>query len=470
MHDKRAAIGIVGLGVMGRNLALNIAEHGSEVAGYDRDPEKVKQLGIEAQTCPVSGYESLSSMIDALDVPRTILLLVPAGKPVDTVIADLLSHLAPQDCIIDGGNSHFRDTDLRCTMLASKNIHFIGMGISGGEKGARHGPCMMPGGDRHTFERVKSILEKCAARVDGEPCFAYCGPGSAGHYIKMVHNGIEYGILQLIAETYDLAKRGLGVDDARLSEMYRQWNSAESESFLIENTAFIFGYIDPRTRYHLIDLILDAARQKGTGRWTSQDAMDLQLPVPTIDASVSSRNMSMHIDDRFHASTIFGEALRLDTDEDTFLRTLQNAYFAAALITYGQGIQLLSAASEKYTYDFNPATIVKIWRGGCIIRARLLGHFRNAYDRTRDIANPLFDPGVAELLCQRIDDLRTVVVKACKAGIPVPAFSSCLWYLDSLRSKWLPANLIQALRDDFGSHTYERIDDRGVFHTQWIGG
>jgi 6-phosphogluconate dehydrogenase len=470
MRAKHSFIGIIGLGVMGRNLALNIAEHGFEVAGYDRDPEKVKLLGIEAETSPASGYESLSNMIDALDVPRTILLLVPAGKPVDTVIADLLPFLEPQDCIIDGGNSHFRDTDLRFTMLKSKDIDFLGMGISGGEKGARHGPSMMPGGDYHAFERVKSVLEKCAAHVEGDPCVAYCGPGSAGHYVKMVHNGIEYGILQLIAETYDLAKRGLGVDDARLSDMYRQWNRAESESFLIENTALIFGYIDPKTRSHLIDLILDAAKQKGTGRWTSQEAMDLQLPVPTIDSSVGARNLSMHIDDRLHASMIFGEAARLDADDEKFLRILQNAYFAATLITYGQGIQLLSVASDHYKYNFNPVTILNIWRGGCIIRARLLEYFRNAYVRTHNLANPLFDHDVVELLCQRIDDLRTVVGKACQAGIPIPAFSSCLSYFDGLRSRWLPANLIQALRDDFGSHTYERIDERGVFHTQWTGG
>lgn len=470
MYVKHSSIGIIGLGVMGRNLALNIAEHGFGVSGYDRDPERAKLLGIEAENRPASGYESLSKMIDALDIPRTILLLVPAGKPVDNVIADLLPLLKPQDCIIDGGNSHFRDTDLRFTMLKSKNIHFMGMGISGGEKGARQGPCMMPGGDRTIFERVKPVLEKCAAHVEGEPCVAYCGPGSAGHYVKMVHNGIEYGILQLIAETYDLAKRGLGVDDTRLSDMYRRWNRAESESFLIENTALIFGYIDPKTRGHLIDLIIDAARQKGTGRWTSQDAMDLQLPVPTIDASVGARNLSMHIDDRVHASIIFGEAARLDADEEKFLRMLQNAYFAASLITYGQGIQLLSVASEHYRYDFDLASIVNIWRGGCIIRARSLELFRNTYIRNHNLTNPLFDRDLAEVLYQRIDDLRTVVVKACQAGIPIPAFSSCLSYFDGLRSRWLPANLIQALRDDFGSHTYERIDERGDFHTQWTSG
>jgi 6-phosphogluconate dehydrogenase len=470
MIVKHATIGIIGLGVMGRNLALNIAGHGYAVAGYDKDTEKVKQLGVEAENRHASGYGSIDKMIDVLEVPRTVVLLVPAGKPVDSIIAELLPLLESDDCIIDGGNSHFRDTNLRFKTLESKSIHFIGMGISGGEKGARQGPCMMPGGNRRIYNRLKPILEKCAAQVDNEPCITYCGPTSAGHYVKMVHNGIEYGMLQLIAETYDLSRRGLRIGDARLADMFRQWNTTELESFLVENTSIIFDCIDPKTNAPLIDLILDAAKQKGTGRWASQDAMDLQVPVPAIDAAVSARTLSMHIDTRKSASMWFGEALRLSVDSEKFLQSLHKAYYAAALITYAQGLCLLSVASDRYEYSIDLAAITSIWRGGCIIRASLLNLFRDAYIHGQKITNPLLDSFISRELHERINDLRTVVTEACQVGIPVPAFSSCLSYFDGLRSGWLPANLIQALRDDFGAHTYERIDERGTFHTQWNGG
>jgi 6-phosphogluconate dehydrogenase len=470
MSEKNVAIGIIGLGVMGRNLTLNIADQGFTVAGYDKDPEKGKFLEIEAEHRSVIACDSLKKMVSVLQKPRTVLLLIPAGRPVDSAIAELVPLLEENDLIIDGGNSYFSDTDLRQKTLSSKGIHFMGMGISGGEKGARHGPCMMPGGERELYERVRPILEKCAAWFEGTPCITYLGPGSAGHFVKMVHNGIEYGILQLIAETYDLAKRGLGLDDARLSELYQQWNDGDLESFLLENTSAIFRQVAPQTGRPLIDVILDEAKQKGTGSWTSQSAMDLQVPIPTIDAAVGARNLSMYKDTRAHASEIFKGLQQFDGNHHAFLQSLQNAFYAASIVTYSQGMWLLSVASHQYSYNFDLAAIAQIWRGGCIIRAKLLGLFHSAYDHGLQSINPLLDPCIAKEINLRAGDLRLVTAEACRMGIPVPSFSSSLSYFDGMRSEWLPANLIQALRDSFGAHTYERIDKKGVFHTNWTDG
>lgn len=460
-------IGMVGLGVMGRNFALNMASHNFAVAGYDRDSDKLRKLSAEAGELNVAGVENLKEFISLLRVPRIVMMLVPAGPPVDSVISGVLPFLAPGDLIIDGGNSHFTDTDLRAQALSGKGIQFLGVGISGGEHGARYGPSMMPGGPKDGYERVRPIFESAAAKVDGEPCVRYMGPGSAGHYVKMVHNGIEYGLMQLIAETYDLMKRGLGLSDDELHSVYSHWNKEEINSFLIEITAQIFCKDEEQTGKLLINLIRDQARQKGTGKWASQDAMELQVPIPTIDAAVSARDMSGYKAEREDASRrLTGPALRLNVNRDSFLKQLQNAIYSAMIITFAQGMALLKKASDTHSYNLNLEDIAAIWRGGCIIRAALLEDIRTEYMKNPDLPNLLIGP-LGDKVVERREDLRAVIVSAAGAGISVPAFMASLAYFDGYRSAWLPANLIQAQRDYFGAHTYERVDVEGVFHTEW---
>jgi 6-phosphogluconate dehydrogenase len=462
--NEQCEIGMVGLGVMGRNLLLNMADHGFRVAGYDRDKDKVQSLQKESKEHTVHGATNISAFISLLRKPRAIMMLVPAGAPVDNVINDLLPHLEAGDLIIDAGNSHFTDTDRREKSLKEKNIQFLGVGISGGEEGARHGPSIMPGGSKDSYERVRPIFEAVAAKVNGEPCVAYMGLGSAGHYVKMVHNGIEYGIMQLIAETYDLMKRGLNLDNTQLRDIYNAWNIGEMNGYLIEITSHIFGKIDGDKS--LIDEILAVAKQNGTGMWTSQNAMELQIPTPTIDLAVLMRDLSVLVQQREKASALYRLTIK-PIDNPDFIKTLHDALFTAMIIVYAQGMALLSSASVKYAYQLELESIAQIWRGGCIIRARVLEDIRAAFRLSPMLPNLLLDPNVAKKIIAKQENLRQVVSQACVSSVPIPALMVSVSYLDAYRSAWLPANLIQAQRDYFGSHTYERIDGKGTFHTEW---
>ena len=459
---------MIGLGVMGRNFVLNMADHGYSVAGYDIDREKVDALRKEAGSRKVYSSENLREFVGLLLEPRAVMMLVPAGPPVDSVIKDVVPHLKKGDLIIDGGNSYFRDTDRREKNLREKGIGYLGVGISGGERGARYGPSMMPGGPKTAYDRVKTLFEAASAHVDKEPCVTYLGPGSAGHYVKMVHNGIEYGLLQLIAETYDIMKRGLGLTNDELHEVYKSWNEKELNGYLIEITANIFSHTDDKTGKRLIDVILDAARQKGTGMWTSEDALELQVPVPTIDVAVAMRNLSAIEKERREASKVLkGPATEFKGDRKIFIERLRNALYAAVIVTYTQGMNQLRAASRAYKYGFDLEAVARIWRGGCIIRAALLEDICTAYRGQQDLRSLLSNAHFADAVVSRQDDLRMVVSTASELGIPAPALMISLAYFDAYRSAWLPANLIQAQRDYFGAHTYERVDAEGVFHTQW---
>jgi 6-phosphogluconate dehydrogenase len=468
MDKKQYDLGMIGLGVMGRNLLLNMADHGFAVAGYDKDTQKVEALHNEAGDRPVQGAETVADFVALLRKPRAIIMLVPAGKIVDAVIQDLLPYLEEGDLLIDSGNSHFTDTDLRQKTLEAKGLHFFGMGISGGEAGARYGPSMMPGGPQQAYEVVRPVLEACAARVNDDPCVAYLGPRSAGHYVKMVHNGIEYGIMQLIAETYDLLSRGLGLTNDELSDLFDRWNRAELNGYLIEIAARVFQKMDDASGNHLVDMILDVARQKGTGMWASQDALALHIPTPTIDASVAMRNLSGLEDERAAIFKKWGaNPLPYQGERAAFIEQIRRALYAAMILSYAQGMAQLHAASQSYEYNLDLSTVARIWRGGCIIRSALLEPIRAAYSRQPDLPHLLLDETLGSAVAERAANLRFIIQTAAGLGIPTPALMASLAYYDGLRAGHLPANLIQAQRDFFGAHTYERVDKRGVFHTQW---
>jgi 6-phosphogluconate dehydrogenase len=468
MTEALAEIGMVGLGVMGRNLLLNMADHGYAVAGYDKDAGAVRTLRAEAGERKVSAWEKVSDFVAGIRRPRAIMMLVPAGPVVDSVINDLLPHLDPGDLIIDAGNSHFTDTDVRQKAMDERGLHFFGMGVSGGEAGARHGPSMMPGGPPEAYQRVQGILEASAAHIDGTPCVSYLGPGSAGHYVKMVHNGIEYGLMQSIAESYDLMHRGLGMADDELSAVFGEWNTGELNSYLIEITSEIFRQVDQKTGRRLIDVILDAAKQKGTGMWASQDALQLMVPTPTIDVAVAMRNLSAVEDERQAIrQSIPDPDPKFDGDRSALIGQLGRALYAVFILTYAQGMAQLRAASLAYNYDLDLGAVARIWRGGCIIRSALLEPIRAAFARRADLPHLAADPTLGQAVSERAPDLRTVVQIAGQLQIPTPALMVSLGYLDGLRAERLPANLIQAQRDFFGAHTYERVDARGVFHTEW---
>lgn len=461
--------GIVGLGVMGRNLLLNMADHSFAVAGLDLDTEKAASLQSEAaENHKIKATTDVATFVEAIRKPRAIMLLVPAGKPVDSAIESLLPHLEEGDILVDGGNSYFPDTERRYTYLSEKNIHFFGMGISGGEKGARFGPSMMPGGDDVAYERLRPIFEAISAKVNGDPCVAYLGSGSAGNYVKMVHNGIEYGIMQLLAEVYDLMKRGAGIADEKIQETFAQWNESELQSFLVEITGEILKQKD-EDGTPLIHAISDWAKSKGTGKWTSQNAMDLQVPVPVIDAAVNMRDISKYKPERIKAAKqLTWEATSSsDVAEDQLLKQLKDAFHAAMLLTYAQGLAQLTVASDTYKYGLELETVTKIWRGGCIIRAAALEDFRQAYQRNPDLRNILLDAQIGQQLLGLQENFRAVINFAVAKGIPVAGLMNALAYFDAYRSANLPTNLIQAQRDYFGAHTYERIDREGIFHTQW---
>jgi 6-phosphogluconate dehydrogenase len=466
--NQQYEIGMVGLGIMGRNLLLNMADNGFSVAGYDKDLSKVEALRQEAENREVRGASDLKEFIGLLRRPRAVMLLVPAGAPVDSVIKDLLEHLQPGDLIIDGGNSYFKDTDVRAHTLTAQGIQFLGVGVSGGEEGARHGPSIMPGGPKEAYERVRPIFEAAAAKVNGNPCVTWLGPGSTGHFVKMVHNGIEYGIMQLIAETYDLMKRGLEMNDDEIGAVYDRWNKGELNGYLMEITSQIFSKQDTQTGKRLIDEILDVAKQKGTGMWTSQSAMELQVPIPTIDLAVAMRDLSVFEKERKQASAIYQRPLRrFNGDRSTFLKQLHSALYGAMIITYAQGLALLAVASDKYKYQINIESVSQIWRGGCIIRAAFLEDICAAFRNRRDLPNLLLDPTISGKMMGLQESLRQVVSEATELGVPAPGLMVSLGYLDAYRSAWLPANLIQAQRDYFGAHTYERIDSKGTYHTEW---
>jgi 6-phosphogluconate dehydrogenase len=460
-------IGMVGLGTMGRSLVLNMADHGFSVAGYDKDLTKGQALLAEGAGKPVASADNVKAFIDLLRPPRVVMLLVAPAKIVDAVLGDLLPVVQQGDLIIDAGNSYFKDTDARGKRCADKGVRFFGMGVSGGEAGARYGPSMMPGGPRDAYERVRPILESVAAKVDGEPCVSYMGAGSAGHYVKMVHNGIEYGLMQLISETYDLLKRGLGLSNDELSAVYKRWNEGELASFLLEITATVFLEKDDKGEGRLIDKIKDAARQKGTGKWTSQDALDLQVSVPALDLAVAQRDLSGLTEARAAVhSALGGPAPHFTGNKSALVDQVGHALCAASVVTYSQGLDLLGHASKAYDYGLNLAEVAKIWRGGCIIRAALLEDIRAAYARGA-LPSLLADSTIAAKLKPKVRDLRAVVRTVAELGLPAPGMMACLAYFDSLRSGWLPTNLIQAQRDFFGAHTYERTDQPGTFHTHW---
>ena len=461
-------IGMVGLGVMGRNLLLNMADHNFSVAGYDKDQTKIEALRRETAERNIRGEANILSFVELLRRPRAIMMLVPAGAPVDSVITDLLPHLDKGDLIIDAGNSYFKDTDLRARNLSAQDIQFLGVGVSGGEEGARHGPSIMPGGPKEAYERVRPVFEAAAAKVNGEPCVTWLGPGSAGHFVKMVHNGIEYGVMQLIAEAYDLMKRGLGLTDDEMHEVYVLWNKGELSGYLIEITSHILSKREEKTGKRLIDEILDVAKQKGTGMWTSQSAMELQVPIPTIDLAVAMRDLSMFAKEREQASAIYQRTPRHFTgDRETFFMQLGSALLVGMITVYAQGLALMVVASDKYKYHLDLEAVARIWRGGCIIRAALLEDICAAFHARRDLLNLLLAPNLSHKVLEHEECLRQVVCQAAELGVPAPGLMVSLGYLDAYRSARLPANLIQAQRDYFGAHTYERVDAKGAFHTEW---
>ncbi len=468
-EKHQSEIGMIGLGVMGRNLLYNLADHGFQVAGYDNDLSKVNALIDESRQKKIQSASNIKDFLDLLRQPRAVIMLVPAGAPVDSVINDLISYMKPGDLIIDAGNSYFKDTDLRIRRLAENGIQFMGIGISGGEEGARQGASIMPGGNKESWDRVRPLFEAVAAKVNNIPCATWLGQGSAGHFVKMAHNGIEYAIMQLISESYDFMKRGLNISDDQLADIFKEWNNGELNSYLIEITGNIFRKTDEKTGKRVIDEILDVARQKGTGMWTSQSAMELQVPIPTIDAAVSMRDLSAFENQRETASKVFYMPVKqLKGDQKILIGQLHNALYCAMILSYAQGFALLTAASSSYSYRFDLEAIAGIWRGGCIIRAAMLENIKDAFCTRPDLPNLLLNHTLSKKVIENQEPLRQIVRLAADSGIPLTAFMSTLSYLDAYRSSWLPANLIQAQRDYFGAHTYERIDAKGTFHTEWI--
>lgn len=469
---KKAKIGLVGLGVMGENLALNIERNGYPIAVYNRSPDKVDAfLEGGAKGKEVIGCKDVKTFMESLESPRKIILLVKAGAPVDGTIDMLRPFLDDGDIVIDGGNSHYEDTRRREKSLAMDNVYLIGSGVSGGEEGALNGPSLMPGGDKKAYEQIRPIWEAIAAKVDDGPCVTYLGPDGAGHFVKMVHNGIEYGDMQLIAEVYDIMRRGLGMQAEEIAETFLDWNEGILDSYLIEITAKILTVTDPETKKALVDLIVDKAGQKGTGRWTSQVALELGVPVPTIDSALTARMLSSMKEERVAASKVLAGPVPItDTEEqDEFLDCLASALYASKVCSYAQGMALIRAGSVHFEWNINLAETARIWKGGCIIRAELLEEIRKAYAEDPELANLLVDTNFATYIVEVQQDWRHVISFAQNNGIAVPALSSSLAYFDMYRSEHLPQNLTQAQRDFFGAHTYERLDkpELGFVHTEW---
>ena len=477
MGHARNEIGLIGLGVMGRNLVLNMADRGFRVGVYNRTEsvtaEFLSQLSPDQH---VSGAFSVEDLLDGLESPRKIMLMVSA-QGVDAVIDELTPLLHSGDIVIDGGNSHFADTDRRAAALAAQEVQYLGVGISGGESGARHGPSMMPGGQPEAYEAVRPLFEAVAAKAGGRACVGYLGSGSAGHYVKMVHNGIEYALMQLIAESYAVLKQGFGLSNDRLGEVFGEWSEAELSSYLMEITAQIFRHRDPETGADLIDVILGEAGQKGTGMWASESAMDLHVPVPNIDIAVSMRNLSASESERQKmcqalVETGLGSASAIatsDLDSASGVERMHAALYAATIVSYGQGFAQLDRASQTHEYSLDLSEVSSIWRGGCIIRSALLRDITAAFERLPGLTNLLVDPQLGGQVAKRRTELAEVVSAAMSTGIPVPGLATALGYVDACAARWLPMNLIQAQRDLFGAHTYRRVDRDGTFHTDWYG-
>lgn len=467
---SKQQFGVVGLAVMGRGLALNLAEHGFSVAGYNLEPEMTDAFVAEGRRLgyDVAGYPSYEQLCAALERPRKILIMVKAGKPVDCVLDGLLPHLEAGDVVIDGGNSHYPDTLVRQVRCADLGIHFLGMGVSGGEEGARHGPALMPGGDPTAYELVAPFLTAISAHVGNDPCCGYIGAAGAGHYVKMVHNGIEYGDMQLICEAYYLMKRLLGLSAQEIAQYFHQWNQGELSSYLIEITDHILTTTDPDTGKPLVDVILGEAGSKGTGMWTVQEALSLSVPLPTIAQAVFARNLSCQSQVRQAMSAGVTAPVPLsDQDRDAFAEQIRRALYASKLCSYAQGFDLLSQASRTYGWGLDLGGIALLFRGGCIIRAAFLNHLADAYRSNPELENLLLDSHFASTLTQYQSDWRQVVAAAAQHGVAVPAFSASLSYYDSLRDSEGPLNLLQAQRDCFGAHTFHRVDRNGVFHYPW---
>ncbi len=468
-------VGVVGLAVMGENLALNIARNGFAPAVYNRTAARTEEfLATRGRDTEILGTFTLEEFVNSLERPRRILLMVKAGPAVDAVANEIAEFLEEGDIIIDGGNSLYTDTERRSAEYAARGLQFVGMGVSGGEEGALWGPSLMPGGPFDAYEQLKPMLEAIAAKSEYGPCVTHIGPGGAGHYVKMVHNGIEYGDMQLIAEATHIMRRALGMTLPEIGEVFARWNTGKLESFLIEISAKVAGYIDPMTGRPLVEVILDQAEQKGTGRWTSISSYELGTPIPVIDSAVNARAISSMKDLRLFASTILtgpgsdGEPMPAAPDRAAAIDALEDALYFAKISSYAQGIALLRSASTTYNWDLDIAEIARIWTAGCIIRARLLAPIMDAYKADPDLQNLMFAPYFTDEINSGMPAVRSTVSTAVAFGIPVPAFSAALSYVDAYRTATLPADFIQGLRDYFGAHTYRRTDLEGVFHTEWM--
>jgi len=465
-------IGIIGLGVMGQNLALNIARNGFSVASYDLDEKKQKESAEKFADKEMIVNKNLTEFLQNLESPKRIMLMVPAGKPVDVVINELKPQLSKGDIIIDGGNTHFPDTERRWKDLSKSGLLYIGTGVSGGEEGALWGPSIMPGGDPEAWQYVKPILQAIAAKTDdGATCCEWVGDGGAGHFVKMVHNGIEYGDMQMICEAYLIMDQALGMQPKEMSKVFHEWNDGDLNSYLIQITADILAKNDDETGKPMVNVILDTAGQKGTGKWTSISALDLGIPAQTIAEAVFARTLSALKEERVAASKILsGPKSQFEGDKNSSIEKLRQALYASKICSYAQGFQLMRAADKEYRWNLNFGNIALLWRAGCIIRAQFLDNIKSAYDKNSSLPNLLLDEYFKNVISSTQDAWRDVVAEAAKLGIPVPAFSSALAYYDSYRTERLPANLLQAQRDYFGAHTYERVDKpRGeFFHTNWL--
>ncbi len=465
MTKNNADFGLIGLGVMGKSLLLNVADNGYKVIGYDKDTDKVKDLNDNG----ILAVETLSDFVQGLAKPRKIMMLLPAGEIVDKVIAEITPLLDKGDMLMDGGNTYFTDTERRQKALKETGIHYLGIGISGGEEGARKGPSMMPSGNQSAYQQIDPILKAISAKCDNDACVTYLGDGGAGHYVKMVHNGIEYALMQVLAEVYDIMKRGIGLSNKEISDIFEDWNNKKLQSFLLDISIPVLRQKADYTDTDLIDLILDKGGQKGTGKWTSQNALDVGEAIPMIDVSVIARIMSGAKEQRIEASDKLKQHKRktVKNSKKKLIKQLKKATYFAFLISYSQGFALLQKAKKEYGYTYDLGEVASIWRGGCIIRAKLLSLFNKAFKNNADLENPLLDDVIAKKLNKIEKHYRNILIYAIQSGIPVLCLGAGLGYFDSYRSEKLPTNLIQGQRDFFGAHTYERIDKDGVFHTQW---
>ncbi len=465
---EKRHLGVVGMGVMGKNLALNAESKGFSAAGFDVDSEKTQKVAAQVAGKKITITNSLQDFIAALEKPRRILVMVPAGKAVDAVLQDLKPHLEPEDIVIDGGNSYFKDTERRAKEMEEAGFRLFGMGVSGGEEGALHGPSLMPGGNEESYEHLEPLLTKMAAQTQDGACCTYLGPRGAGHYVKMVHNGIEYGILQLICEVYDILKNVLRFPTEEMREVFEEWNNSDLNSYLLEITTLVLGKTDEETGKPLVELIVDEAAQKGTGKWTAQDSMDLGVAVPTLAYAVEARILSGQKEERVTASDILsGPKEAFSGDRLHMVDLLRQAYQIAVIVCYAQGFEQLRVASAEYEYNLNYAEIARIWKGGCIIRSKMLDPIQQAFAADPNLPNLMLAPTFSSVINKYVGNLREVVKTATEVGTPCLGLSTSLGYIDSYRQERLPANLLQALRDCFGAHTYHRTDKEGTFHTEW---